>query len=150
MLAQSPPTTSLYDRDYAMWLETTIEQLRQQDFDQVDWENVLDEFESMSKRDRRSVESNLVILLIHLLRGCLKSRRRYKTFILTFGAYSESSQYRSLLPLTQAVIHSPEPSVDHSLTSQTFVQPPIVSVTKQTAAVPWVEGPLEGPNAGYP
>ena len=71
-------------------------------------------------------------------------------FILAFGAYSESSQYRSLLPLTQAVIHSPEPSVDHSLTSQTFVQPPIVSVTKQTSAVPWVEGPLEGPNAGYP
>ena len=28
------------------------------------------------------------------VRGCLKSRRRYKTFMLDFGAYSESSQYR--------------------------------------------------------
>ena len=68
MLAQSQLTTSLYDRDYALWLETTIEQLRQQNFDQVDWENVLDEFESMSKRDRRSIKSNLVILLLHLLK----------------------------------------------------------------------------------
>ena len=68
MLAQSPLTSSLYDRDYALWLETTIEQLRQQNFDQVDWENVLDEFESMSKRDRRSIKSNLVILLLHLLK----------------------------------------------------------------------------------
>jgi Domain of unknown function DUF29 len=68
MLAKSPPTTSLYDRDYALWLETTIEQLRQQKFDQVDWENVLDEFEAMSKRDRRSIESNLIILLMHLLK----------------------------------------------------------------------------------
>ena len=66
--SQSPLTTSLYDRDYALWLETTIEQLRQQNFDQVDWENVLDEFESMSKRDRRSIKSNLVILLLHLLK----------------------------------------------------------------------------------
>jgi Domain of unknown function DUF29 len=68
MLAQSPPTTSLYDRDYALWLETTIEQLRQQKFDQVDWENVLDEFEAMSKRDQRSIKSNLVIVLMHLLK----------------------------------------------------------------------------------
>ncbi|MCY7407901.1 MAG: DUF29 domain-containing protein [Alkalinema sp. CAN_BIN05] len=68
MLAQSSPTTSLYDRDYALWLETTIEQLRSKNFEQVDWENVLDESEAMSKRDRRSIESNLVILLMHLLK----------------------------------------------------------------------------------
>ena len=68
MLVQSSLTASLYDRDYALWLETTIEQLRQQNFDQIDWENVLDEFESMSKRDRRSIKSNLVVLLLHLLK----------------------------------------------------------------------------------
>ena len=66
--SQSPLTTSLYDRDYALWIETTIDQLRSRNFEQVDWENVLDEFEAMSKRDRRSIESNLVILLIHLLK----------------------------------------------------------------------------------
>ena len=76
MLVQSSLTASLYDRDYALWLETTIEQLRQQNFDQIDWENVLDEFESMSKRDRRSIESNLVILLIHLLKWEFQPRMR--------------------------------------------------------------------------
>ena len=76
MLAQSPLTSSLYDRDYALWLETTIEQLRQQNFDQVDWENVLDEFESMSKRDRRSIKSNLVILLLHLLKWEFQPKMR--------------------------------------------------------------------------
>ncbi len=68
MLAQSSPTTSLYDRDYALWLEATIENLRLKNFEQVDWENVLDEFEAMSKRDRRSIKNNLVILLLHLLK----------------------------------------------------------------------------------
>ena len=76
MLAQSSPTTSLYDRDYVLWIETTIEQLRQQNFDQVDWENVLDEFESMSKRDRRSIKSNLVILLLHLLKWEFQPKMR--------------------------------------------------------------------------
>ena len=84
------------------------------------------------------------------LRGCLKSRRRYKTLMLVFGAYSESSQYRSLIPSTQATIHSPELGGDDSLTSQTFVQSPIVSATTQTSVVPSVEGRLKAPNAGHP
>jgi len=76
MLAQSSPTTSLYDRDYALWLETTIEQLRLKNFEQVDWGNVLDEFEAMSKRDRRSIKSNLVILLLHLLKWRFQPEKR--------------------------------------------------------------------------
>ena len=70
--------------------------------------------------------------------------------MLVFGAYSESSQYRSLIPPTQATIHSPELGGDDSLTIQTFVQPPIVSATIQTSVVPLVEGRLKAPNAGHP
>ena len=67
-----------------------------------------------------------------------------------FGAYSESWQYKSLILLIQAAIHSPELSDDDSLTSQTFVPPPSVLVTIQTSFVPAVEAPLEEPNAKYP
>ena len=35
--------------------------------------------------------------------------------MLVFGAYSESSQYGSLIPPTQATNHSPELGVDDSL-----------------------------------
>ena len=124
MLAQSPLTTSLYDRDYALWLETTIEQLRQQNFDQVDWENVLDEFESMSKRDRRSIKSNLVILLLHLLKwefqpemrsgswkGSIREHRRRIQQIL-----QDSPSLRSYVPeiLSEAYTEAVEQAIDET------------------------------------
>jgi hypothetical protein len=59
---------SLYDRDFAKWLETTADQLRTKDYANLDWENLLDEIETMGKRERRSLKSNLVILLLHLLK----------------------------------------------------------------------------------
>jgi hypothetical protein len=69
LVTSSPPTVSaLYDRDYALWIETTIAQLRSKNVAEIDWENVLEEFEDMGKRERRSLKSNLVILLQHLLK----------------------------------------------------------------------------------
>ncbi len=59
---------SLYDRDFSQWLETTANQLRAKDYANLDWENLLDEIESMGKRERRSLKRNLAILLLHLLK----------------------------------------------------------------------------------
>lgn len=67
---------SLYDRDFVKWVEVTIGQLGQQDYPQVDWGNLLDEIEDMSRRERQSLESNLVILLLHLLKWQYQSDRR--------------------------------------------------------------------------
>jgi hypothetical protein len=59
---------TLYDQDLSAWLEETIGQLRQQDYGAVDWANLIDELEYMSRRERQALESNLVILLLHLLK----------------------------------------------------------------------------------
>ncbi|MBW4440347.1 MAG: DUF29 domain-containing protein [Plectolyngbya sp. WJT66-NPBG17] len=58
----------LYEADYYLWLQDTIEKLKHQNYEQVDWENLLDEIEDMPKRERRSLESNLVVVLLHLLK----------------------------------------------------------------------------------
>ncbi len=42
-------TSTLYDRDYQLWLETTIQQLRSGQFPNVDWENLFEELESMGR-----------------------------------------------------------------------------------------------------
>jgi Domain of unknown function DUF29 len=82
MLTISSPTTeppsesTLYDRDYALWIETTIAQLRSKNVAEIDWENVLEEFEDMGKRERRSLRSNLVILLQHLLKWQFQPEQR--------------------------------------------------------------------------
>ena len=59
---------NLYDRDFVGWVETTVEQLRAQNYADVDWANLIEEIEDMSRRERKSLKSNLVVLLLHLLK----------------------------------------------------------------------------------
>ena len=52
-------TEKLYAQDYPLWLETTLEQLRKREYSQVDWENLLEEIEGMTRRDKRVLKSLL-------------------------------------------------------------------------------------------
>jgi len=60
--------SNLYDSDYQLWLESTINQLRQGDFQAVDWQNLLEELADLGKNNRRALESLLTRLLEHLLK----------------------------------------------------------------------------------
>ncbi|MGK7932689.1 MAG: DUF29 domain-containing protein [Microcystaceae cyanobacterium] len=62
---------TLYDQDFALWIEETVKQLKAGDFSQIDLENLVEEVESLGKSQRRAVRSYLLRLLEHLL------KRRY-------------------------------------------------------------------------
>ncbi|MBD1825867.1 DUF29 domain-containing protein [Cyanobacteria bacterium FACHB-DQ100] len=66
----------LYETDYVQWIETTVERLRNGDYDSVDWENLLDEIEDMARSQRRSLKSNLIVVLLHLLKWQYQSEKR--------------------------------------------------------------------------
>lgn len=59
---------TLYETDYLCWIEATLHNLRSRCYDSVDWENLIEEIEDMGKRERRSLESNLIVILLHLLK----------------------------------------------------------------------------------
>ncbi len=59
---------SLYDTDYQIWLGQTLAQLRANDFDNLDLENLIEEIESLGKSDKRSISSYLMRLCEHLLK----------------------------------------------------------------------------------
>lgn len=59
---------SLYETDYLAWIESTAQQLERQDLASVDWENLIEELKDMGRSERRSIESNLVVVLSHLLK----------------------------------------------------------------------------------
>jgi hypothetical protein len=61
-------TSTLYDSDYQLWLENTINQLRRGDFQAVDWPNLLEELADLVKSERRALECLLTRLLEHLLK----------------------------------------------------------------------------------
>ena len=62
-----------YESDFALWLEETVTNLKSQNFQQVDWENLIEEVESLGKSQRSAVRSYLVCLLEHLLKRCYGS-----------------------------------------------------------------------------
>lgn len=57
----------LYDVDEHQWLLETIELLKKEKFDELDLDNLIEELESLGKRDKNSVESLLEQIIRHLL-----------------------------------------------------------------------------------
>ncbi|MDF5724681.1 MAG: DUF29 domain-containing protein [Rhizonema sp. PD37] len=58
----------LYDQDFYLWIETTAKQLKEGRFSEVDLENLIEEIECMGRSEKQALESNLVVLLMHLLK----------------------------------------------------------------------------------
>lgn len=68
MTAKLKANQHLYETDYLSWVETTAEKLRVQDYSNIDWENLIEEIEDVGRSERRSLESNLIVILTHLLK----------------------------------------------------------------------------------
>ncbi|MDG2990197.1 DUF29 domain-containing protein [Candidatus Synechococcus calcipolaris G9] len=65
-----PLSPSLYDRDYALWIEDTLTHLRNRDGTSLDWQNLVEEMDALGKSQKREIESRLRVLLTHLLKRC--------------------------------------------------------------------------------
>lgn len=59
---------ALYKKDYQLWLDQTVAQLKVQDFSNLDLENLIEEIESLGKSDKRAISSYLLRLCEHLLK----------------------------------------------------------------------------------
>jgi Domain of unknown function DUF29 len=59
---------SLYEADYLAWIATTVQHLKQGDYDSVAWENLIDEIEDMGRSEKHRLKSNLIVVLLHLLK----------------------------------------------------------------------------------
>jgi hypothetical protein len=69
-------TQTLYDQDYYLWIRTTINQLRRGQFSAVDLENLLEELETISRTQKRTITNLLIKLFVHLLKlKCWDSER---------------------------------------------------------------------------
>ena len=57
----------LYETDYMLWLEKTLEQIKHRQIDQIDWDNLAEEIEGLGIALHHKIDSYLRRLLIHLL-----------------------------------------------------------------------------------
>ena len=76
MTIQFSKTSNLYELDYVEWLESTSKHLKNREFESLDIENLIEEIETLSRSERREIESRLRILLMHLLKYKYQSTKR--------------------------------------------------------------------------
>ncbi len=57
-----------YDKDFYRWLLHSADLMKAGKFEELDIPHLVEELESMAKRDKRQLVSRLIVLLIHLLK----------------------------------------------------------------------------------
>jgi len=62
------PDLCLYDQDLHLWLVKTAALLKKKRFEELDLENLIEEIESMGKRERRELANRLTTIIEHLLK----------------------------------------------------------------------------------
>jgi len=69
-----------YEEDFYLWIFHNADLLRQGKFAEADIENIVEELESMGRRDKRELISRFTVLLSHLLKWQFESERRSKSW----------------------------------------------------------------------
>ncbi len=72
--------TKLYEQDFCLWIETTANLLKEGQFSQLDIENLVEEIETMGRREKNSLESNLIVVFLHLLKWQYQPDKRSRSW----------------------------------------------------------------------
>ncbi len=75
-LSSTTDTTNLYNRDYRDWLQQTAQLIKEGKFSEVDAANLIEEIEDLGRSEKQAIKSNLVILLLHLLKCKYQPEKR--------------------------------------------------------------------------
>jgi hypothetical protein len=78
-------TQTLYDTDFNLWIEQTVNQLKNGDLQDLDRQNLIDEIESMGRNDKREVKNRLIVLFMHLLKWQYQPEKRTSSWISTIN-----------------------------------------------------------------
>ena len=62
------PALPLYERDFYAWTQDQAEKLRVRAHNDIDWESVAEEIETLGRSDKKEIRSRLEVLVRHLLK----------------------------------------------------------------------------------
>lgn len=74
-----------YETDFHQWIDEQTALLKAGQFDRLDVPHLIEEFESMSARERRELINRLAVLLAHLLKWQFQPERRCTSWRLTIN-----------------------------------------------------------------
>jgi hypothetical protein len=73
--------TPLYERDFCLWVEEQVRLLREGRLQQLDIANLIDEIADLGIHEKKAVQSNLVVVLKHLLKYQFQPGRRSRSWL---------------------------------------------------------------------
>lgn len=60
--------TTLYETDYNLWIEETVQKLQTKEFETLDLENLIEEVSDLSRRQKKKLKNLLIKLFEYLLK----------------------------------------------------------------------------------
>ena len=72
-----------YDRDFNWWIQEQTSALKAREFARLDYNNLIEEIESMGRQERRQLVNRLTILIGHLLKWAHQPERRCASWEIT-------------------------------------------------------------------
>ena len=75
----------IYETDLAQWIDKTVQLLGEERFADIDLKNLIEEVESLGKRDKREIQNRLIVLLMHLLKYAYQPEKRSTSWISTIN-----------------------------------------------------------------
>lgn len=76
-------STQLYNQDYYCWISETVSLLKAAEYEALDIPSLIEEIDSMTGQERQALESNLTIVLMHLLKYQYQPQKRTRSWLLT-------------------------------------------------------------------
>ena len=101
--------TDLYEKDFYAWTQQTAVAIKNRQFDAVDWDNVVEEIESLGSSDRDKLISSLKVLIAHLLKWQYQPQKRSKSWEDTIFRERENiEEYLEDMPSLKQFLNSEE------------------------------------------
>lgn len=73
---------NLYETDINEWVEQQVKLIQQKQYDQVDWDNIIEEIEDLSKRERDKFLSAIRLIIHHLLKWEYQPEKRSNSWLI--------------------------------------------------------------------
>ncbi len=74
-------TATLYEEDFCLWVEATAELLKNRQLENLDYDNLIEEIEAMGRSEKHSLDSNLIVVLMHLLKYKYQPQKRSRSWL---------------------------------------------------------------------
>ncbi|MEA5602584.1 DUF29 domain-containing protein [Nostoc sp. UHCC 0252] len=77
------PSPSLYETDFYAWTQQQVTLLRNEQWSQIDLQNLIEEIQSLGKQQRQELRNRLSVLIGHLLKWQYQPQRRSRSWLAT-------------------------------------------------------------------